>query len=415
MKSCVVAVCFAAFALFFAAISAYAIECTDEGINQCKNYNDANVCNELSKVCQQKITESQGQQKTLAATISYLNNRIRLTEAQIRQTEYEIAGLEREIDALKSRISGLEVSLQRLTEILITRIQDSYKHRAKMKDSMLLLLSANELNDFLTQYKLLQLSQNYTQNLIEESESQKVSYDNEKQVKEQKQAEVEALRKKLESQRVSLQDQQKQKQSLLQITQNDEKKYQSLLQQAEAQLQAFRSFVASQGGAGILSNQTKCNDWGCYYNQRDEKWGRRGIGLSGEPMSEFGCLVSSMAMVATHYGKSLDPGNIAASSSPFFGSTAFMIQGTWTANGVTTTRTRIGYSSSSVDSELEAGRPVVVGLYSSSNPSHFIVIKGKDDRGYIMHDPFMENGGDRPLTDKYSVSNIKTVDRVQVN
>ena len=392
-----------------------AIECTDEGFNQCKQGNDSKLCSELSSACQQKITESVGQQKTLSSTIAYLNTRIRLTETQITQTQIDIATLEKLINELKSRIVGLELSLQRLTEVLISRIQDSYIHRAKLKDPILLLFSSNELTQFFTQFKYIQLSQEYTQNLIQQAESQKVMFNTEKQLKEQKQAEVEKLKKKLESQKASLLTQQQQKQSLLQITQNDERKYQSLLQQAQDQIRAFRSFVASQGGASILSNQTKCDDWGCYYNQRDSQWGSRGIGLSGEPMNQFGCLVTSMAMVSTHYGKKLMPGDIAGSASPFFGSTAYMNQGSWTVNGVTMTRTRIGYSSSSIDGEINAGRPVIVGLYSSSNPSHFIVIRGKDDRGYIMYDPFLENGGNRPLTDKYSTGDIRTVDRVGVN
>jgi uncharacterized protein YvpB len=187
------------------------------------------------------------------------------------------------------------------------------------------------------------------------------------------------------------------------------------MQQAQDQVRAFSTFVASQGGSSLLSGQTKCDGWGCYYNQRDSEWGNQTIGLSSERMKDVGCLVTSMAMVASHYGKSIKPKDIAASSAPFFGSTAYMNQGTWTAGGVTMTRTRIGYSASAIDQELNQGHPVVVGLFSSSNPSHFIVIRGKNDKGYIMNDPFLENGGDRPLSDKYTNDNIRTVDRVSTN
>jgi hypothetical protein len=199
----------------------------------------------------------------------------------------------------------------------------------------------------------------------------------------------------------------------LEATRNDEKRYQSLLAEAQAQKAAFSRFVSRFGGASILSNQTKCNDWGCYYNQRDGQWGNQGIGLSDSSMANYGCLVTSMAMIASYYDKSLTPGQIAASSSPFFGSTAYMLLGSWTVNGVTMTRTRIGSSTNAIDSELEAGRPVIVGIYGG--PDHFLVIKEKKDGAYIMHDPFPAGAADVKFTDRYPLSAIATVDKVTVN
>jgi len=162
-----------------------AIDCTEDAIRQCKQDNDPKLCiSELESVCKQKINESVGQQKTLSSTIAYLNTRIRLTQTQITQTQIDIATLEKLINELKTRIDGLELSLQRLTEVLISRIQDSYVHRTKLKDSVLLLFSSNELTQFFTQLKYIQLSQEYTQNLIQQAESQKVTFNNEKQLKE---------------------------------------------------------------------------------------------------------------------------------------------------------------------------------------------------------------------------------------
>jgi hypothetical protein len=120
-----------------------------------------------------------------------------------------------------------------------------------------------------------------------------------------------------------------------------------------------------------------------------------------------------MAMMATHYGKNITPGDIAASNNPFFGNTAYMVFGTWSVNGVTATRTRLGGSTSLIDSELSAGRPVVVGIYGG--PDHFLVIKAKEGNDYIMNDPFVENGGSVKFTDHYPLSAISTVDRVSIN
>lgn len=222
-----------------------AIDCTDQGFNECRQGNDATLCSQLSDACQQKINENIGQQKTLSSTIAYLNTRIRLAETQIIQTQIDIAALEKLINELKTRISGLELSLQRLTEVLISRIQDSYMHRTKLKDPVLLLFSSNELTQFFTQLKYIRLSQEYTQNLIQQAESQKITFNDEKQLKEQKQAEVEKLKRKLESQKASLQGQQQQKQAILIATKNDESKFQSLLQQALFEQKAIEAALVS--------------------------------------------------------------------------------------------------------------------------------------------------------------------------
>ncbi|MEK7458562.1 MAG: peptidoglycan DD-metalloendopeptidase family protein, partial [Patescibacteria group bacterium] len=228
-----------------AVVLVQAIECTDEGFTQCKQNGDTQLCNDLSTACQQKIDESVGQQKTLSSTIAYLNTRIRLAQTQITQTQIDIAALEKLINELKTRIDGLELSLQRLTEVLISRIQDSYMHRAKLKDPVLLLFTTNELTQFFTQLKYIQLSQEYTQNLIQQAESQKVTFNNEKQLKEQKQAEVEKLKKKLESQKTSLQGQQQQKLEILAATKNNESKFQSLLLQAIFEQKAIEAALVS--------------------------------------------------------------------------------------------------------------------------------------------------------------------------
>jgi len=246
-------------------------------------------------------------------------------------------------------------------------------------------------------------------------ETVRTNFKDQKTLKEEKQEELEAAKKRLESQKSLLDRQKAAKDDLLAITKNDEKRYQQLQAQAQAQLAAFRKFVTSQGGATILSNQTKCDGWGCYYNQRDGQWGNMFIGLSNVKMADAGCLVSSVAMVAKHYEKNITPADIASSPLAFDGTTALMKK-SWSDKGVNVSRTGFAPSQDRIDNEINAGRPVIVGLYGTyTYPGHFIVIKGKDSRGYIMNDPFMENGNDKALTDKYGFSDIVRIDLVSVN
>ena len=49
--------------------------------------------------------------------------------------------------------------------------------------------------------------------------------------------------------------------------------YEKLLAAAEAELKSFSAFAQNAGGSKLLGNQTVCDAWGCYYNQRDTAWG----------------------------------------------------------------------------------------------------------------------------------------------
>lgn len=364
------------------------------------------------KCIQDKLGELSSQKTTLNSTISVINGNINIQELQITQNVAEITKLEKEIELLGDRISGLSISLDRLTTLLVDRIRTQYKQRES--NPLTLLLTSNSLGKFISQHRYLSLAGKQTADAMQRAQYQRVFYDEQKDIKVVKQDEIETKKYQLQLKQNELVGQRQDKKNLLAVTQNDETKFQDLLKEAENQLSSFRRFVDFQGGASILSNQTSCDAWGCYYNQRDIKWGSQLIGNSNSSMAEYGCLVTSMAMIASHYGKSLDPGQIAASNNPFWLNTAYMnLGGSWSVNGVSMTRTRIGYSSSSIDAELAAGRPVIVGI--GSGPDHFLVIKSKENDKYIMRDPFTQNGKDIPFTDKYSLGSISTVDRISVN
>lgn len=361
--------------------------------------------------CNAKLGELSGQKQTLASAIAYLNTQIKLTQAKIGSTTIQLDKLNLEIADLSGQIESLDYSLDDLTKLFISRVRETYMRRGTY-DTQLIAQSSG-LSDMLRNIEYAKKIRDHDRTILIALEKSRLDISAQKETKEAKQKEIETLKKKLDADKAALNSQIASKNKLLADTKNDETRYQQLLSAAQSQLRAFSKFVSSQGGASILSNQTKCDDWGCYYNQRDGEWGNKGIGLSSSSMAEYGCLVTSMAMVASHYGKSLKPGDIAGSASPFLGSTAYMNQGSWTVNGVTMTRTRIGSSTAKIDEELAAGRPVIVGIYGG--PDHFLVIKAKEGSDYIMNDPFPEGGGNLKFSSKYSLSAISAVDRVSVN
>jgi len=361
--------------------------------------------------CNTKLKSLSGQKATLAQALGVLTTQINLTQAKIAEQTSQLSRLEIEISDLSGKIQSLDYSLTDLTKLFVARVKSSYMNASNTPISLLLHVSG--ITELTKGLQYVEKVRDHDQKLLLSLEKSRLDFDQQRTMKEQKQAEIEAVKKNLDREKAALATQVAAKNKLLVDTKNDEARFQSLLSAASAQLAAFRRFATNQGGASILSNQTKCDSWGCYYNQRDSAWGNQTIGLSNETMKEVGCLITSMAMVASHYGKSIKPGDIAASSNPFWGNTAFMNQGSWSVSGVTMTRTRIGSSTAKIDEELSAGRPVVVGIYGG--PDHFLVITKKEGDDYIINDPFPENGAGIKFTSKYPISAISAVDRVSVN
>lgn len=327
--------------------------------------------------------------KTLSSQISQFDAQIKLTTLKISQTEEQI-------NLLSGRIDQIDGSLGSLTSAFSERAVETYK-MARIGDPFILLVSSDNLGEAFSRFSYLKKIQEGDRNLLKKLQSAQDTY------KEQK-VDQEDLQKQLETQQKQLNVQKLAKKTLLDQTKSDEKKYQQLLSEAKAQQAAISRFVNTQGGASILSNQTKCDSWGCYYNQRDSQWGNIGMGGSSYSVASYGCLISSISMVATHYGKTIKPSDIATNPSAFVPNTGYLYH-SFSAAGINFT---ISVASKSIlDSELAAGRPVVAGLYSG--PDHFIVILRKEGSNYIMHDPFMENGSNRPLSDKYNVSDITSL------
>jgi len=205
----------------------------------------ARCLTDLTAELEAKIADSQGQQKTLASTISYLNDKIALTTAEIAKTETELRQLEEEIATLSVKIDRLDVNLTEVSKLLVSRIGAAYK-RTYLKP-FYLLLSTGGFSDFLERNKYLQAAQQNDRNVLIELQKTRDTHQEQKDLKKQKQDEVTALRQKLASQQAALGGQKASKQQLLEITKNDERRYQDLLAAAKAEMAAIQSILAGYG------------------------------------------------------------------------------------------------------------------------------------------------------------------------
>ena len=355
-----------------------------------------------------KINDLKGQEKTLSSQISVMDNQIKLTEYRIEATQEQITSLTLDIDTTTKKISGLEASLNNLVGVLANRIVATYE--VGTIQPFQILLTSNNASDFFKRLNYLKIAQAHDKKLVYDTQQAKIDYANQKAIFEDKKKKIEALKKQLEDYTDQLNQEKDAKKQLLADTQGSEANYQSMLAQARAQLAGFSRFVTSQGGASILSGQTSCNDWGCYYNQRDSQWGNMLInGQSGYSMAGYGCLITSVAMIASHMGhKDILPSDIAGSANSNFAVDTAMLKYSISVKGVNISRS----GTSPLDSALQSG-PVIVGIYAYGG-THFVVIKSGSGGNYVMNDPYVAGGHDISFTDHYSTASIFEIDKVSM-
>jgi len=357
---------------------------------------------------QAKIVELQGQGKTLSSQIAIMDNQVKLTEAQIANTKVKIANLDKDIEIAKSKVDTLQEDITNSTKALLGRINATYQVGTTNPWEMF--LTSGSIENFFTRLKYLRIVQAYDKKTIYAAEQAKTDYENQKVIFEDKQAEAEALNKKLTNYTTQLARDKRSKQALLSETQGSEATYQRLLAQAKAQLAGFSKFAQSQGGASLLSGQTVCDDWGCYYNQRDSQWGSLALNGTNFTLASDGCLVTSMAMVYTHYGRrNVTPITINSDSSNFASYYPAYLLKRIRADGALTER-----QYKDIDSTLSSGHPVVIGIsYDNGNiADHFVVFVSGSGGNYMMHDPFTPNGRNISFRGRYPSERIVEYEKV---
>lgn len=366
--------------------------------------------NNKIKDLEAKVTDLRSQEKSLSSQISVMDSQIKLTQYRIEATKEQITELTHDIDSASERIAHLEGSLTNITKTLLNRISAAYQLGSIQP--LQLLLSSRNFMDFVDKTNYIRIVQEHDREMMYNTVQAKNDYSNQKNIFEDKKREVLSLQTQLQGYTDQLDSQKNEKQRLLSETQGSEATYQRLLTQARAQLAGFSRFVESQGGASLLGSQTVCDDWGCYYNQRDSQWGGNALNNTGYTLASDGCLVTAMAMVYTHFGhRSVTPQSINSNPSNFASYEPAWLLKTIVADGTTASRI-----SSSIDSELSSGRPVIVGISYDGGPlaDHFVVLISGSGGSYQMNDPYTPNGHNIPFSSHYSVGSIREIDRISI-
>jgi peptidoglycan hydrolase CwlO-like protein len=373
--------------------SALAVRCDDLDTSNLGKYSESEL-RKYETACQEESNNARNKGDTLAGEIQYMDTQISVTQLEININLTEIKNLEKEIKSLSSRIGELNSTTDKISDVVKLKIEEMYKRQ--QTGFVYTLLGANNLPKFLRSIQYLRRSQISDRELLLKLQNTKVTYEEQKDLREEKEEELNQLTEKLESYKIELASQQQAKEQLLTITKNDEARYQQLLSDARRQISSFKAFTQSVGGGIISANSLGSGYDGKYFSQRDERWANSVIGRSSETILDVGCLVTSVAMVLKHKGMDITPANIAADSSFFFGDTAYMLYPTYSLPGG---YTRTSINISDIDNELN-NNPVIIGVYYGSYGQHFLVLKKKEGEDYIIYDPYY--GPDKKFNDIYS-------------
>src|SRR3989338_5207158 len=194
---------------------------------------------------QQKLNELTQQRSTLSSEIQYMTYQINLAALKIQETEEKIIATQNEIEILTSRIKNLDTTLNHLSKLLIKKVVVGYKSRTISFFDML--FDSNNANDLISRIKYLKTTQENNQKLLIQVQETKLNFEEQKNIREQKQIELSLLEVQLNRQKSDLDNQKAAKQKLLNVTQNDEKIYQRLLEQARAEYAAIKGIIAGAG------------------------------------------------------------------------------------------------------------------------------------------------------------------------
>ncbi len=202
-------------------------------------------CDKKIVETEQRLTETRNQKSTLSSQINLMDTQIYLTSLKIQDTQNQIAATEAEIGTLTERIDGIDTSLDYLTRLLLKKIAESYKRRdvpfiAVFLDSESATVLANRL-------KYARVTQQNDQRVAFQLQQAKLNFEEQKDLRERKVAELDQLKASLDAQNEDLTRQKQEKQQLLAITQSDERRFQVLLAHLKADAASINAALGNIG------------------------------------------------------------------------------------------------------------------------------------------------------------------------
>lgn len=346
--------------------------------------------------------------KTLQTALNSLDLQRNKVQTQLAATQQQINATNLQIEQLGQQINATKQTIATYQSALAEYIQEV--HETDGTSMFVQLVSSDSLSNFWQNLDQTRQVQNAIQEKTQELQTQESTLAAAQNSEQQQQDALTTQNQLLASQQQSLNNTVASKKQLLAETNNKESTYQKLLAQAEAELQSFSNFTKNAGGTSLLTNQTVCDGWGCYYNQRDTAWGSDPLDVTNYTLAGDGCLITAMAMVLTHYGyTSVTPETINSNPNNFAAYYPAYLLYTISAGGATATR-----KTAAIDATLASGNPVIIGM-NVYGGTHFVVLVSGHGGQYVMRDPYVANGNNINFSSYYNMREIYSIATVVIN
>jgi peptidoglycan hydrolase CwlO-like protein len=356
---------------------------------------------------QAELQQVGADKKTLQATIHSLDLQRSKVQAQVAVTQHQINATQLQIQQLGGEITDTKQTIATDQVALGAYLRSLQK--TDDRPLIVQMLSSGSIAQAWTDINATMQVQNEVRNEMQALQTQEGALADSQTASQQKQATLASQQQSLASQQQSLVATEQSKSQLLTQTNAKESTYEKLLAAAQAELASFSAFTQNAGGSKLLAEQTSCDAWGCYYNQRDAMWGSLALDGTKFTLASDGCLISSLAMVLTHYGyKDVTPVTINSDPNNFAAYYPSYLLTTISVDGVSATRKTAG-----IDATLATGNPVIVGL-NAYGGTHFVVLISGSKGNYIMRDPYVANGKDISFSANYSTREIFSVAKVVI-
>ncbi len=348
--------------------------------------------------------------KNLRSQAQSLQNEMELFDAQIAQLEVEIK-------TTQSKIEEVNLEIEKLLEKISIKEQEIEKDKLILKDLIRkineydketvfeILLKSEEISSFFNESDYVGTVGEKIKSSLDSLKKAKQELESQREQAELKKKELEELEADIRMKRDSLAAEKAAKEELYNATKGSEERYQNLLTNTREQrksilgdinnLMAERQKEIAKIAAEVDRPATAASTiW--YFSQNDPRWKSDYIGVSNSTINDYGCALTSVAMVFRYHGIDITPKVLARQ--PIFVRDLISWPTQWRFLDLdyNSYHKSGGLENSDwnrIDQEIAAGNPVIVFIRAiGRNAGHYVVIHSKDARGYIVHDPVMWNG-----------------------
>jgi peptidoglycan hydrolase CwlO-like protein len=349
-----------------------------------------NSLDQQAQNAQSAAAQNQTIAQRAAARLQVVTSQINDLQSSINNTQNQINSLGQQIDQKNQDIAQLQSNLRNIQDQQNAIVRQLYIIGTSQQETMQIFsnqsVSKQQQNNeqFSSLEKVLSA-------LASQTQAAKVIAQQAHDSLVLKQNELNAYQSQQTTQQNTLADVQSQQQSLQSNAVAAQQAYEAQAQAAKSKADALGRRIdalmaESWGGSPTGNRLIPVASYGWYYSQQNSSWAGDTMGYSPYTIGQFGCLITSIAMIAKHKGESNVTPRYIADNGNFTGD-GYYISGPQGISEITA-----GTNWNYINSQIAMGNPVIVRLNLSSYWTHFVVIYAKSGSNYLIQDPWSPTG-----------------------